>query len=127
MKRRRLRIKKEIPYVFVMTGNGMLQNCGRQMAGYAVSNIMRMSACGKSIFYTYDGNGSRTGITDMEGNRMIFTYDALGNETRYAYDTMGHLVKVERTGETSEIQTTAYQWDTRGLVTSIKNPMGAER
>lgn len=59
--------------------------------------------------------------------------DALGNETRYAYDAMGRLVKVERFGEAqgvtlsgnkTEIQTTAYEWNQRGLVTGIINPLG---
>lgn len=91
---------------------------------------------GGIVRYEYDAVGNITKMTDGNGNVTRYVYtpngnlslvtDALGNETRYAYDSMGHLVKVERTGEASEIQTTAYQWDTRGLVTSIKNPMGAE-
>lgn len=48
---------------------------------------------------------------------------------------MGHLVKVERIGEIkddtlsgdkTEIQTTTYEWNQRGLVTGIINPLGAE-
>lgn len=100
---------------------------------------------GGVLRYEYDALGNVTKVTDENGNGTRYAYtpngnlksviDALGNETRYTYDAMGHLVKVERIGEIkddalsgdkTEIQTTTYEWNQRGLVTGIINPLGAE-
>lgn len=99
---------------------------------------------GGTLRYEYDAMGNVTKMTDENGNETRYAYtpngnlksvtDALENETRYTYDAMGHLVKMERIGEIkddmlsgnkTEIQTTTYEWNQRGLVTGIINPLGA--
>lgn len=100
---------------------------------------------GGTLCYAYDALSNVTKITDENGNETRYAYtpngnlksvtDPLGNETRYTYDPMGRLTKAERTGERkdgtpeqekTEIQTTTYQWNQRGLVTGMINPLGEQ-
>lgn len=98
---------------------------------------------GGILRYEYDAVGNVTKMTDENGRETAYAYtpngnlamvtDALGNQTRYSYDAMGRLIRVERNAEAQNentsgketVQTTAYEWNQRGLVTSITDALGA--
>ena len=78
--------------------------------------------------YAYDLNGSRTSITDGNGNVTSFEYDALGRQTaesdalghttRYTYDASGNrATQVDAMG-----RTTSYEYNARGQLTRIVYP-----
>ena len=139
-----------VHYSYDGNGNCICMENGageKQMITYDALNRIQTvtNPAGGILRYEYDALGNVTKLTDENGNKTCYAYtpngnlksvtDALGNETRYTYDAMGHLVKVERIGETQDvgrsdddtmIQTTTYEWNHRGLVTGIINPLGEE-
>ena len=92
---------------------------------------------GDSITFTYTPNGQIGTVTDAGGNVTAYTYDAcgnliqvtdpLGNITVYEYDAMNRQIKecVSEDGETSHA--TIYQYDKRGCMVRMINPVEEER
>ncbi len=92
---------------------------------------------GDSITFTYTPNGQIGTVTDACGNVTTYAYDAcgnlvqvtdpLGNITVYEYDALNRQIKecVSEDGEASHA--TIYQYDKRGCMVRMINPVVEER
>jgi YD repeat-containing protein len=89
---------------------------------------------GSFLQYTYDAAHRLTGISDIQGNRIAYALDAMGNRTREdvfdpanalaqtrsrAFDALNRLA--QEIGAAN--QTTAYAYDDQGNVTSVTDPL----
>ncbi len=92
---------------------------------------------GDSITFTYTPNGQIGTVTDACGNVTTYAYDAcgnlvrvtdpLGNITVYEYDAMNRQIK-ECVSEDGEVSHAAiYQYDKRGCMIRMINPVEEER
>ena len=92
---------------------------------------------GESVTFTYTPNGQIGTVTDACGNVTAYAYDAcgnlvqvtdpLGNITSYEYDAMNRQIKecISADGETT--CATIYQYDKRGCMIRMINPVEEER
>ena len=92
---------------------------------------------GDSITFTYTPNGQIGTVTDACGNVTTYAYDACGNLVQvtdplgniivYEYDAMNRQIKecVSEDGEVSHA--TIYQYDKRGCMIRMINPVEEER
>jgi RHS repeat-associated protein len=93
---------------------------------------------GSSLSYTYDGAHRLTQIADAEGNRMVYTLDAMGNRTaEQVYDAadvltrtrtrvfnaLNQLWKEIGAAGTADV-TTVYGYDNNGNQTGVSAPLG---
>jgi RHS repeat-associated protein len=111
-----------------------------------------VDALGQAARIEYDGSQRPTAAVDRDGNRWLFTYEAifgnvetvsdpLANVTRFEYDAAGNLtVRVNPEGDRLAFtydgggapttvtdalgRTTTYTYDLAGNVTSIRDPVG---
>jgi len=101
--------------------------------GYTYSkdgDLLSVSDADGEILYSYDANGSCTGITDRMGNKQQFAYneagqlvsvtDAMGKVQTFDYDDEGNLA-----AEQDEMgYRTAYQYNQWGSVTAYTDKNG---
>ena len=91
--------------------------------------LSETNANGFRTEYAYDARGNRISIRNPLGNLITLTYDAQNNLTRatdaarravsFTYDENGN-----RTSMTTPVGTTFYQYDSRGNLSRILDPMG---
>ena len=85
-----------------------------------------------TILFSYDNNGSRTGMTDRRGNQQRLEYnkqgqltlvtDFQGNEYHFAYDDKGNLIQ-----ETDPLgYSTAFMYDAMGNCTAQQDRNGGK-
>jgi RHS repeat-associated protein len=92
---------------------------------------------GSFLEYTYDGAHRLTEIEDSEGNRIVYTLDAMGNRTQEdvfdpssaltqtrtrVFNTLNQLLKEIGAAGTAAV-TTTFAYDTNGNQTSINAPL----
>ena len=93
-------------------------------------------------YFTYDANSRITAVTDKNGNttryildgngNVICSRDAMGVETYFCYDSMNRMIsmhtkRIDNIHHVSELQTTLYSYEHRGLVTTEINAAGGEK
>jgi RHS repeat-associated protein len=78
--------------------------------------------------YAYDLNGSRTSITDGNGNVTTFEYDALGRQTAES-DALGHTTRYTYNADGNRAtqvdamgRTTSFEYNARGQLTRVVYP-----
>ena len=92
---------------------------------------------GESLTFTYTADGQIETVTDACGNVTAYAYDACGNltgitdplghVTRYEYDAMNRRIREYASEAETRTCETIYQYDKRGAVIRMINPMEEER
>lgn len=82
-----------------------------------------------NIASSYDRNGNKTSYKYDAAGNVIETIDALGNSAIFKYDAVGNLIetKLHRVDEQDKVNSweiTAYEFDSRGLVTKQIDALG---